>query len=132
MSGTLLLPGGVQTRIHVDGEQTGGAFVLLTDTAPPGWSLPPHRHARESETIHITAGASWMEIGGARVELRAGDTAHVPRGTLHSGGTLGAEPVQRVVVFSPAGMEHFFTALAALAEPAAMARLAAEHGWQFA
>ena len=127
----LRLPGGVRARIHVSGAETGGAFVLLTDEAPAGWALPPHRHANESETIHITAGALWMDIEGERRELRAGDTIHVPRGTLHAGGTLGDDPVRRVVIFAPAGMEHFFTALAATTDPAEMARLAAEHGWTF-
>jgi quercetin dioxygenase-like cupin family protein len=128
----LRLPGGVEARIHVTGDESGGAFVLLTDAAPPGWALPPHRHANESETIHITRGALWLEVEGARRELRAGDTAFVARGALHSGGTLGDERVERVVVFSPAGMERFFTALAATSDPAAMLELATAHGWAFA
>ena len=127
----LQLPGGVRARIHVTGGETGGAFVLLTDEAPPGWALPPHRHANESETIHITAGALWMEVEGERTELRAGESVHIPRGTLHTGGTLGDDPVQRVVIFAPAGMEQFFTALAATTDPAEMARLASRYGWTF-
>ena len=132
MSGEpLRLPGGVEARIHVTGADSGGAFVLLTDTAPPGWSLPPHRHANESETIHITRGALWLEVEGVRRELRAGETAFVPQGALHTGGTLGTERVERVVVFAPAGMERFFTALAETTDPAVMLALATEHGWTF-
>ena len=131
MSELLRLPGGVEARIHVRGEQTGGAFVLLTDTGPPGWSLPPHRHANESETIHVTAGALWLEVEGQRRELRAGDTAHVPPGTLHASGTLGDAPVHRVVVFSPAGMEDFFAALAEAPDASDMLALAHRYGWRF-
>ncbi len=128
----LRLPGGVEARIQVRGADTGEVFTLLTDVAPPGWSLPPHRHASESETIHVTGGALWLEVEGQRRDLRPGDTALIPAGTLHSGGTLGEEPVQRVLVFAPAGMDDFFTLLASTTEPAAMLELAANYGWTFA
>jgi quercetin dioxygenase-like cupin family protein len=126
----LQLPGGVTARIHVTGADTGGAFVMVTDSAPPGWALPPHRHTRESETIHVTAGALWLDVAGDRRVLGPGDTAHVPAGTLHSGGTEGDTRVERVVIFSPAGMEDFFAVLAAGAED--VVALAEAHGWRFA
>ena len=127
----LRLPGGVTARVHVSGADSGGAFTLLTDVAPPGWSLPPHRHARESETILVTAGELWLEVEGRRRVVRAGDSAFIPSGTLHGGGTLGEEPVQRVLVFSPAGMEEFFALLASASDAAAMPDLAAKYGWTF-
>jgi quercetin dioxygenase-like cupin family protein len=128
----LKLPGGVTARIHVTGTDSGGAFTLLTDEAPPGWSLPPHRHANESETIHVISGALWLDVEGERRELGAGDTAFVTPGSLHSGGTAGDGPVHRLLVFSPAGMEDFFTALADCPDPAAMLELASAYGWTFA
>lgn len=132
MSGRILeLPGGVRTRIHVTGEDTGGAFTLLTDEVPPGWRLPPHRHATESETIHIMSGQLWLDVAGERRKLVVGDTAHVPSGTLHSGGTLGDHPAQRLLVFAPAGMERFFVALAECVEPTAKLELASAYGWTF-
>ena len=131
MSEVLRLPGGVEMRVQVDGEQNGGAFVMLSDVVPPGWSLPPHRHVNESETIHITAGRLWLEVDGERRELGPGDTVFVPRDTMHSGGTIGDEPARRVLVFAPAGMEYFFRTVAASAEPDRMLELATKHGWRF-
>ena len=131
MAEILRLPGDGQARIQVRGVDTGGAFTLITDAWPPGWSLPSHRHANESETVHVTAGALWMEIDGERVELRPGDTVHVPRGVVHGGGTLGDEPVERVLVFAPAGMEEFFERLAQAGDAQTMLRLAGEFGWDF-
>jgi quercetin dioxygenase-like cupin family protein len=127
----LRLPGGVEARVHVSGRQSGGAFTLVTDIAPPGWSLPPHRHARESETIHITAGALWLEVEGRRRELRVGDTAFIPRGAVHSGGTLGDDAVHRVLVFAPAGMDEFFELLAGTNDAGEMLALATKYGWSF-
>ncbi len=127
----LSLPGGVETVIAVRGADTGGAFTLLTDKAPPGWQLPPHRHPAASETIHVTAGRLWMTVGTEPHELEPGDTIHIPAGVRHEGGTLGPHPVERVIVFAPAGMEEFFEVLATTDEPAAMLELARRHGWDF-
>jgi hypothetical protein len=49
------MPGGVRTEIHLRAEETGGAFCLLVDEPPAGWSLPPHRHRGVAETIHIVS-----------------------------------------------------------------------------
>lgn len=117
--------------IRVRGDETAGAFTLLTDVAPPGWSLPPHAHRAESETIHITAGRLWMRIGEVERELGPGDTVHIPAGVRHAGGTAGEEPVERVVVFAPAGMETLFEALEGVDDPAQMLVLAQGHGWDF-
>ncbi len=65
------MPGGVRTEIQLTGEDTGGAFCLLVDHPPAGWSLPPHRHHQEAETIHIVEGDFEMEIDGARSRLSA-------------------------------------------------------------
>lgn len=103
---TVWIPGGIRTEVHLTGEDTAGSFCLLVDEPPEGWVLPPHRHANESETIHVTAGRYWLEVEGDRHELGPGDTIHVPKGARHTGGTL--EAGRRVIVFAPAGLEHFF------------------------
>jgi quercetin dioxygenase-like cupin family protein len=130
------MPGGLRTEIHLGAEDTGGALCLLTDEPPPGWSLPPHRHRNEAETIHIVEGEFELDIAGERRVLGPGDTAHVPRGVVHSGGNIGDRPGRRVVIFSPAGIEAFF-AETGTAEPggeidvpAALAS-AERHGWEF-
>lgn len=130
MGQTLRLPGGVDAVIQVRGSETAGAFMMLLDRAPTGWLLPPHRHD-VSETIHVTSGRLWMEIDGERRDLGAGETVHLPAGLRHSGGTAGPDPVERVVVFSPAGMEDFFEELATVDDPAGALELATRHGWRF-
>ena len=127
----LQLPGGVEAVVRVRGAETGGAFTMLTDTVPPGWTLPPHRHRNESETIHVTAGRLGMTIDGTSLMLGPGDTVHIPAGVLHDGATLGAEAAERVIVFAPAGMEEFFEAVARVGEASEMLDLAVRHGWEF-
>jgi quercetin dioxygenase-like cupin family protein len=136
MARVVWMPGRLRTEIHLRGEDTGGAFCLLADEPPPGWSLPPHRHRNESETIHIVEGEFELDIAGERLLLGPGDTAHVPRGVVHFGGNRGDHPGRRVVLFSPAGIEAFFaeTGTAGPDDPvdvtAALAS-AQRHGWDF-
>src|SRR5207245_8180242 len=60
------MPGGVRTEIHLVSQDTGGAFCLLVDHPPAGWSLPAHRHRNETETIHIVDRSEERRVGKAR------------------------------------------------------------------
>ena len=130
------MPGGVRTEIHLTAAETGGAFCLLVDHPPAGWSLPTHRHHNEAETIHIIAGGFEMEVDGQGVRLSAGETIHVPRGVIHSGANIGQQTGRRLVLFSPAGMERFFLETGAESpdaevDPGAALESAIRHGWEF-
>jgi quercetin dioxygenase-like cupin family protein len=130
------MPGGVRTEIHLGAEDTGGAFCLLVDAPPAGWSLPAHRHATEAETIHVLAGEFELTVEGVVSRLSAGQTAHVPAGARHSGGNVGTTPGRRLVLFSPAGLERFFLVVGASdpgadVDVAAVLAAAARFGWDF-
>ncbi len=130
------MPGGVRTEVHLGAEDTDGAFCLLVDAPPAGWSLPSHRHRNEAETIHIVAGEFEMEVDGRRSRLYPGATIHVPCGAIHSGANVGPHDGRRLVLFSPAGMERFFLQAGAPSREherdlGATLALAIEHGWEF-
>lgn len=133
---TIWMPGRVRTEIHLGGEDTDGAFCLLVDHPPAGWSLPAHLHRGSAETIHILEGEFSMTIGERRQVLRAGQTVHVPPDTVHSGENLGPATGRRMVIFSPGGMENFFLAAGVPEEDdevdvAAALAAARRHGWEF-
>lgn len=130
------MPGGVRTEIHLTGEDTDGAFCMLIDEPPAGWSLPAHLHLDAGETIHVLAGEFEMTVDGATERIGPGDTVHVPAGVVHAGGNVGAAPGRRLLVFGPAGMEEFFREAGAPTPEAEVDRRAAldsalRHGWQF-
>lgn len=130
------MPGGVRTEIHLTSEDTGGAFCLLVDQPPSGWSLPAHRHSNEAETIHIVEGDFVIEIDGERSRLCAGETVHIPMRAIHSSANVGERVGRRVVLFSPAGMERFFqeagmSSADAAIDPGAALASAIRHGWEF-
>jgi quercetin dioxygenase-like cupin family protein len=130
------MPGDVRTEVHLTAAGSRDALCLLVDEPPAGWSLPPHRHASEAETIHVLAGRFEMEVDGQRVTLRPGDTVHVPAGVTHSGGNIGKETGKRVVIFTPAGIDGFFLEVgkprrgAAFADSEVIAA-ARRWGWEF-
>jgi quercetin dioxygenase-like cupin family protein len=130
------MPGGVCTEIHLGGADTGGAFCLLVDHPPAGWSLPAHLHADAIETIHVVEGEFEITVAGSSERLGPGQTVHIPAGIVHSGANVGDGPGRRVLIFSPAGMEGFFLEVGAVSPDAEIdgrAALAAarRHGWQF-
>jgi mannose-6-phosphate isomerase-like protein (cupin superfamily) len=130
------MPGGARTEIHLDGDDTDGAFCLIVDNPPAGWALPPHLHGNEAETIHILEGEFEMTIDGRAERLVAGQTVHIPAGIVHSGKNVGKGPGRRLLTFSPAGMEAFFReagspSAAEEADRAETAAAAVRHGWRF-
>jgi hypothetical protein len=120
----VLLPGGLRMQIHLTSDDTGGAFCLLEDHPPEGWSLPPHQHLNESETVYVVEGEFESVVDGERRTLRPGDTAHIPAGVVHSGGGQG----RRLLVFAPGGVERFFIEAGAGGD---LLALAERYGWRF-
>jgi quercetin dioxygenase-like cupin family protein len=125
----VVLPGGTRVEVHLGAADTGGLMCLLVDHPPPGWALPPHRHANEAETIHVLDGRFELVVDGERCELGPGDTAHVPRGVVHSGRNVGDGPGRRLIVFTPGGIEGWFLEVGETPESALEAAL--RYGWEF-
>jgi quercetin dioxygenase-like cupin family protein len=138
MSGPLQvvwMPGGVRTEVHLGGEETAGAFCMLVDEPPAGWSLGAHRHRHEAETIHVVRGEFEIAIEGERSRLSAGQTIYVPQGAVHEGANVGADTGRRLIIFSPSGLERFFLETGASTAEAPVdlrkvATSAARHGWE--
>jgi quercetin dioxygenase-like cupin family protein len=130
------MPGGVRTEIRLTGADTGGAFCLLVDEPPAGWSLPPHVHEGAAETIHVLEGEFETTVAGIAERSGPGQTAHIPAGVVHSGGNVGDGPGRRLLIFSPAGMEEFFRQAGAPSSELEIDRrmaleAARRHGWRF-
>ena len=126
---------GDELEVHLTGEDTDGSLCLVVDRPAPSFHLVAHRHRSEDETIHIVAGAFELMLDGATRMLGPGDTVHVPKGTPHGIRNAGKTPGHRVLAFHPAGIERFFLAAGTASpdearDPAELARLARDHGWE--
>lgn len=108
--------------VHVDGEQSSGAFSLSETWGARGNMPPLHVHHRNDETFYVLEG----ELSDRQSVLAPGQAAFAPRGVPHSY-RVESDQARWIVINSPAGYEQF---LRAASEPAPAAELppAGRHG----
>jgi mannose-6-phosphate isomerase-like protein (cupin superfamily) len=105
--------------IHVDGEQSGGAYSLSETWGARGNMPPLHVHRRNDETFYVLEGDVRLFVGDRDVRLAAGQVAMAPRAVPHTY-RVESDRARWIVINSPAGFEQF---LRAASEPAPRAEL---------
>jgi quercetin dioxygenase-like cupin family protein len=104
---TYLGPGDVY-RFLVTGAETGGGYVAMEATVPPGGGPPPHIYRCEDETFYILEGECRLLLADEWIAAGVGDFINVPRGTVHRFHNQGTETMRMILIFTPAGIENFF------------------------
>lgn len=102
-------------REILDAEQADALGVrassVLWERIGVGGAVLPHFHD-VAEIIHITRGQVRLLCNGEWQSHGAGDTFHVPAGTVHSVANDDTEPTEQISIFLPAGDDnppnHFF------------------------
>lgn len=110
-------PVGGPLTFKVRGEQTDSALTALENVIPPGQGPPLHTHANEDESWYVIDGELRFKLGGELHRAPAGSFVFVPRGTPHCFQNVADAPARILVMFTPAGIEHFFDRFAALSAP---------------
>jgi mannose-6-phosphate isomerase-like protein (cupin superfamily) len=88
---------------------TGGAYSLHENVLPARSPGPrPHIHHNHDEAFYVLEGELTMRAGPRTITAPAGSFVVVPRGVVHQPSNPGTEPTRVLLMFSPAGMEHFF------------------------
>lgn len=87
-----------RTTLH-ETERTATQVLRLA----PGATIPEHHHPFFDESFIVERGSVAVQLNGRTHQLRAGDVAVIPAGTVISGGNQGAEEARVVVVFSNTG-----------------------------
>jgi quercetin dioxygenase-like cupin family protein len=89
--------------------ETLSDYALLNMVTPVGVSgPPPHYHADAAELFLVTDGQLDIMINGEWQTLRAGESACVPKGAVHTFRNRGETDTRWVTAFSPRGFEGFF------------------------
>jgi mannose-6-phosphate isomerase-like protein (cupin superfamily) len=107
-------PAGGPLTFKARAEQTGGALTAIENVIAPGDGPPLHVHAREDEAWWVIEGTLRFRLGEERSEAPAGTFVFVPRTVPHAFRNVGTTPARILVLFTPAGMERFFDAFAAM------------------
>jgi mannose-6-phosphate isomerase-like protein (cupin superfamily) len=95
-------------------ESTGGSFSLLENEVAPQAGPALHRHAHEDEMYVVLEGTFRFKLGERIEWAPQGAFVFIPRGTPHCFQNVGDTPGRFLVMFTPAGMECYFEAQAAL------------------
>src|SRR5436190_9379393 len=83
---------GLELRILLDGERTGGTLATWTNITPPGGGPPRHYHLNDDETFHVIEGRVAFFLNGEWNEVGPGGTAFMPRGIVHTFKNVGDQP----------------------------------------
>jgi quercetin dioxygenase-like cupin family protein len=108
------MPDGSVYEVTAAAAQSGGQFVEMQFTLPPGSvSPPPHVHAGLTEEYEVIAGELEVMSDGAWRTLGPADSASVPPATLHTFKNRSDAPVRVRNVHRPAArfedyIEHIY------------------------
>lgn len=96
--------------ILLTGKDTAGRYCLIDMLVPPGGGPPPHRHDFE-EMFTILEGEIEFTFRGAKLVVRAGETANVPANAPHQFRNSSKRSARLLCMCSPAGQEEYFMAV---------------------
>jgi quercetin dioxygenase-like cupin family protein len=114
---------GEKLTLLVSGQQTHGAFAVISVTSPPGGGTPLHQHHDEDEAFYVLEGEYAIRCGARTVRAGPGSFVFAPRGVPHKLTNVSAEPSTHLGIVSPAGFERFFEEMSQLPKPPAVERI---------
>ena len=123
------IPGTVFRHL-ITADDTGGRFSAQSAVLAPRELVIPHSHEREDEFSFVYRGRIGGLVGEEETEVDEGGFLFKPRGIVHALWNPADEPVVVVEFISPAGFEHFFEEMGALAhaEPQTLQEIAERYG----
>jgi mannose-6-phosphate isomerase-like protein (cupin superfamily) len=101
--------------MKTDGKSTHDAYSMFEYAIPPETNGPPlHTHTREDESFIALAGRLDVTLGDEEFVLEYGDYMYLPRNVPHAFRNPYGEESRVASVVSPAGLERYYQALAAM------------------
>ncbi|WP_272149222.1 cupin domain-containing protein [Tenacibaculum aiptasiae] len=108
----------IEVSILISGDKTNNNISLFESRVQPGGSPPRHIHEKHDETFFINEGEFIIEIDNKIMEVKTGDVAFVPRGSVHSFKNIGDTVGTLQYLFTPySDMETFFKKVSRLSMP---------------
>ena len=95
--------------IRIISGDTDGLLALGEVTLPPFTAGPTlHVHTREDELFFVHEGVLTMQLGYQLHEIAAGGLVWGARGTQHAFANRASEPLRRMILWLPGGVERLF------------------------
>ncbi len=84
-----------------------GAFEMVRGVVQPGGEAEPHHHEHEHQIIYIMGGEAQVSLGEEPpVRCQRGSIVRIPPGLRHRIVSVGAEPLDTIVIYSPPLQVH--------------------------
>jgi mannose-6-phosphate isomerase-like protein (cupin superfamily) len=77
-------PFGIDMKLMIGSEHTGGTFSAVIAEVKPGEGPPPHFHTDREEYFFVLEGTYDLSVNGTTSQVGPGTLVFVPRGTTHA------------------------------------------------
>jgi mannose-6-phosphate isomerase-like protein (cupin superfamily) len=108
-------PLGIDVKVLLSTEATGGALSVLLGWHKPGEGPPDHVHYGQEEIFFIVDGTYELTIGGQTSTVGPGTIVFLPRNTVHRFRNVGEKTACMLDWSVPGGQDHYFRAISELA-----------------
>jgi quercetin dioxygenase-like cupin family protein len=108
-------PFGLDMKVLLTTEATGGAISVLMGWHKPGEGPPDHVHFDQEETFFILEGTYELTVDGQTTTAAAGTIAFVPRNVVHRFKNIGDTTACMLDWSLPGGQDHYVKAISDLA-----------------
>ena len=106
---------GLDMRVLLTTEATGGAISVLMAWHKPGEGPPDHVHFNQEEVFFVLEGSYELTVGGETKTVGPGTIVFIPRNVVHRFKNVGGTTACMLDWSLPGGQDHYFKAVSELA-----------------
>jgi len=106
--GEAVRPFGLDMRIMLTAEQTGGALAAVYAKHEPGQGPIDHVHFEQEEYFLVLEGTYEITVGNVTREVGRGALCFIPRGVVHAFRNVGTETAAMLDWSIPGGQDRYF------------------------
>ena len=112
--GETIKPFGLEMKVLLSTEDTGGSFSALYVVHQPGEGPPPHLHYNQEEYFFVIEGTYEMTVGDITQTVGPGTMVFIPPHTLHTFKNVGDTPASQLDWTLPGGQDRYFCEIDAM------------------
>jgi len=110
-----LKPFGLEMKLLLSTEATGGAISVIMAWHKPGEGPPDHVHFSQEEMFFIVEGIYELTVGGETSTAGPGTVVFIPHNVVHRFRNVGDATACMLDWSLPGGQDHYFRAVSELA-----------------